>query len=1220
MASDEQEHETGAPAREGEPSGELEDLLSLWWSRYCPRCKTRRPLEEEVCPRDGTALRDLSFTSIGSGEITSFPNGTDCSLGTEAPSFPDDGLPRCPGSVPVTLGNKWSIVSRHGGGTFGTFYTGKHLILGKKVGIKVLRRRFTSTEAGRRHFHEEAMRVSRLDHPHIVKVFDYGEEEDRPYLVMEYLPGQPLSQYLVEGGLSLEEGVEAVRQAGVALVAAHDGMGTGEPLVHLDLKPEHIFLEKIQERWHAKVIDFGIAEIVASPSTVEMETASGKPERNRIAGTLPYMAPERWDGVVDPRCDIYSLGVILYEIAARRKPFLASDPTVMRSLHQTEDPAPPSRYRPGKKTPALGELDSIILRCLEKSPDRRFPSATALVTALEKWQSRPRLTIGQRVRRASMASALVLLLVLFILYLGPCVTLVHNVPHLASIGPEKSLEFICAAPGFQGGEVFLHLQGAKGGPCRARYSEADNAYTIGWPEIREAFQGDVPDGEREATIIMRGWLYRWVSSKPFPVFLHGKPPRISQYFGMEIDQGVLWLSGDDLAITADEPLQAGKSYLVDGAGHQIPAEPASSEKSTDDRMVRFDGRKVVQKATPGSPLAVVLCDVAGNASQCPLGKFRRNETPILGGVVVRGVLISPNEEIKTNCTKLTLKLQGKCGKIEVVDEKKDPREVALIAENEYEVKLQPGQGGVLEQRELEVRLWSELSAIKGRGPETLKRIKIEHLSRDMVVSLRSSSPHAFVLKDRQGKEVPLRQIRWTCFLYLHYPGENSQRIDGQIDPDTGLLNVPKLELKPGKITFSVEAEDAYGNKSNVLVGQFGEGPQVTEFSLSAEEGSLRKPLPHKDCPLRSNPEIPAYLTFKASLKYDLPFSLELRANDSFSKKFPGKSGLNTLSVLQSEILGSLHGGEENVFRLVATDDQNNQIASPEMTCSVYYDSPLNIEVKPPEGMQRDDDVPVQVGVKGIQLARVKEVRIGVKGGSTTARRIEKDLYETKVPLKRFGSTEVEVEVEMESGYRCRRTSTYFHAPEDRMRYRFRLREGMELELQYHQGDGRGQDLYSTRLEASSDLLKWFRKSQRGAEFYKRNEAKNLPGSGRARDGACWKEAQAILEWLTEELQQTGQNGLLPLGQKAELPRLQVLQRLPPEAGESAEWLSGDFQEDQVEGHEATFLDRSQQGATPLGANSWSEFFRFRVVLPASGNELSPRRASAARDPDGSREW
>jgi serine/threonine-protein kinase len=203
---------------------------------------------------------------------------------------------------------------------------------------------------------------------------------------MEFLQGKPLDRCLAEGEIGLRDAVDVVRQVATALVAAHGGDHTGRPLVHLDLKPEHVFLERVQDRWHAKVIDFGIAEIVAATSDAGSTPEDTHPRR--IAGTLPYMAPERWKGVVDPRCDIYSLGVILYEVAAGRKPFVAKDPERLRLDHETKVPVPPSRLGP-ERTRAARALDGIVLGCLEKDPGARPRSAAALAESLERWIERP---------------------------------------------------------------------------------------------------------------------------------------------------------------------------------------------------------------------------------------------------------------------------------------------------------------------------------------------------------------------------------------------------------------------------------------------------------------------------------------------------------------------------------------------------------------------------------------------------------------------------------------------------------------------------------------------------------------------------------------------------------------------------------------------------------------------------------------------------------------
>ncbi len=401
----------------------LEEVVGILASKYCPRCGTRRPVDEGVCPTDGTALRDLSIaTGVGwdSTGLSEFTGGTSP---TSLKEWIDD---HNPATLPpadfqlseVILGGKWKVEKLIGEGSFGAFFLGRHVTLGMQVGIKILRKRFTRSEAGLRLFHNEAMRLSLLHHPRIVQVLDYGEEGDRPYLVMEFLTGTPLHRFLGDKAFTVDDGVEVLRQAAEALIAAHRGVGIGEPLVHLDLKPEHIFLEKIQGRWHVKVIDFGIAEIAAAPTDPATDEQAGK-SRNRLAGTLPYMAPERWEGIVDPRCDLYSLGIVLYEIVAGRKPFDVWDSEAMRILHSREKPTPPSRHRLTSREPGLRELDAIVLCLLEKDPARRPQSAEELVALLERWQERPKLTARQRLVRACTVPAVVLVLALGLVAWGP---------------------------------------------------------------------------------------------------------------------------------------------------------------------------------------------------------------------------------------------------------------------------------------------------------------------------------------------------------------------------------------------------------------------------------------------------------------------------------------------------------------------------------------------------------------------------------------------------------------------------------------------------------------------------------------------------------------------------------------------------------------------------------------------------------------------------------
>ncbi|MBI4582885.1 MAG: protein kinase [Planctomycetes bacterium] len=619
-------------------TGNIEDLIEAWWSRYCPDCGTRHPMSETHCPHDGTSLRDLSIArawiSASTGSIPStgelfgaVSHCPKCGASAEPGALvcPQDGTPLCPepppdallaSPPPAALGGKWLLLNRRGGGAFGAFYSGKHISLGMKVGVKILKRRFTTSAAGRRLFHQEAMRVSLLNHPNIVKVFDYGDEEDTPYLVMEYLNGQPLHRYIAEGGLSLEDGVEVIRQAAVALIAAHGGKDTGAPLVHLDLKPEHIFLEKIQGRWHVKVIDFGIAEIVSAPRESDDGLDPQKAPK-RIAGTFPYMAPERWRGAVDPRCDLYSLGIILYELVAGRKPFEAPDPEVWRRLHESEIPPPPSRSL-GKRTPLLKELDAIILWTLKKNPEERPENAEALVAAIENWQAKPqpRLSKKQQILRAARVLALTAVftavLALPLLYWAPWekVVLPSSSDSIA-LGPKNSWKIYAKIAGFgyEEGAVRLRVvQGERPGVIflKETIREGQLKAEASWEDFQRA---KIDPSECKAEVIVIGWLWRQVRSGPLTIVLDAQPPAlVSIAGGGERDAGTTLnlLENDQreehlLQLAASEPLDVSKCECFLENKTQVPI-LAEKDKSSISLTVPREAQK----------LRVKLVDLAGN--------------------------------------------------------------------------------------------------------------------------------------------------------------------------------------------------------------------------------------------------------------------------------------------------------------------------------------------------------------------------------------------------------------------------------------------------------------------------------------------------------------------------------------------------------------------------------------------------------------------------------
>ncbi|MEM7232541.1 MAG: serine/threonine-protein kinase, partial [Planctomycetota bacterium] len=430
---------TRAYSRDSETDDFVDDLVEAWWSSYCPTCGARQPLDATTCPHDGTRLRSLSVfandTRNFSGEELSGspPACPSCGRVFQAgvAFCPHDGT-RIPDAEPAdealpdSLGAKWMVEERRGGGAFGSFYLGAHGVLGMKVGIKVLKHRYTETEERRRQFHQEAMRLSLLHHPNIVQVLDYGEEQTIPYLVMEYLDGEPLHRSLVSGSLRLDEAVEVCRQAGLALVAAHEGGAQGDPLVHLDLKPEHIFIHRLEAEIRVKVIDFGIAEIVSR----NVETSRSE----RIAGTLPYMAPERWDGIVDPRCDIYSLGAVLYELVAGRPPHDEAP----RGRTARAKLRAPSRLRGARTERHLRKLDEIILRAVAEDPSARYSDARSFVRALEQWQALPRLRLRQRVARAAIVPVVMLVVLTALAIWAPWEQLVFSSDEVVRVGPNRA--------------------------------------------------------------------------------------------------------------------------------------------------------------------------------------------------------------------------------------------------------------------------------------------------------------------------------------------------------------------------------------------------------------------------------------------------------------------------------------------------------------------------------------------------------------------------------------------------------------------------------------------------------------------------------------------------------------------------------------------------------------------------------------------------------------
>jgi CHASE2 domain-containing sensor protein/predicted Ser/Thr protein kinase len=266
--------------------------------------------------------------------------------------------------------SRYRIEEKLGRGGMGVVYRAKDPRLDRDVAIKVLPGRALADETARRRFRREAQALSKLNHPHIAGILDFDTQEGTDFLVMEFVPGTPLAARIKRGPLPEPEVVRIAGEVAEALAEAH-----GRGVVHRDLKPENIMLT---DRGQVKVLDFGLALFLEATSDGTTRSG-GLTEEGHFVGTLPYMAPEVLRGVTaEARSDLYSLGVVVFEMATGRRPFPddESHELMYTVLHQ---PPPQPRIVNGKISE---RMEGVILRLLAKDPAERYASADDLLQAL----------------------------------------------------------------------------------------------------------------------------------------------------------------------------------------------------------------------------------------------------------------------------------------------------------------------------------------------------------------------------------------------------------------------------------------------------------------------------------------------------------------------------------------------------------------------------------------------------------------------------------------------------------------------------------------------------------------------------------------------------------------------------------------------------------------------------------------------------------------------
>ncbi len=333
--------------------------------------------------------------------------------------------------VGTTLLDRYSITRKIGQGGMGAVYEATHMLIGKRVAVKVLLDKYARKEQVVARLEQEARLASSIGHEHIIDITDFGTTADgRTFVVMEFLEGESLAELLNrEGPLPEARLLHISTQISSALGAAH-----AKGIVHRDVKPENVFLLRRKDRDFIKVVDFGISKSMRVSDAGEADSPR-LTQTGMVLGTPLYMSPEqaRGDEELDHRIDIYALGVIMYELATGRVPFTGGNYLAIISQVLNDSPSSPRADRPELSE----ELEAIILKALAKDRDDRYQSTADMLSDLSALAEDPthstqraRIT-GPRRRRAVPRSGLRLaawLAVIAVIIAGVVVTINVLVP------------------------------------------------------------------------------------------------------------------------------------------------------------------------------------------------------------------------------------------------------------------------------------------------------------------------------------------------------------------------------------------------------------------------------------------------------------------------------------------------------------------------------------------------------------------------------------------------------------------------------------------------------------------------------------------------------------------------------------------------------------------------------------------------------------------------
>ncbi|HEV8486433.1 MAG TPA: protein kinase, partial [Blastocatellia bacterium] len=328
---------------------------------------------DEACSNDGTLRSEVESLLTSDREGLSFIDNQVLDLAAPLLAQEESEL------VAGELIDRYEILSLLGSGAMGEVYLAHDERLKRRIAFKLLPHYLITNQESLHRFQQEARAASALNHPNIITIYEIGQVDHRHFIATEFVDGQTVRQRLKESAVSLQESLEIAIQICRALSAAHQA-----GIIHRDIKPENIMLRR---DGYVKVLDFGLAKLTEQREQ-RIDTGAAQPvdlSSGLLMGTVKYMSPEQARGLaVDQRSDIFSIGVVLYEMITGRVPFDYKKPGDLISLIKKEKPLPLKHYSPA----ASDELQQIIDKALHKERDARYQTANEIMQDLLRLKER----------------------------------------------------------------------------------------------------------------------------------------------------------------------------------------------------------------------------------------------------------------------------------------------------------------------------------------------------------------------------------------------------------------------------------------------------------------------------------------------------------------------------------------------------------------------------------------------------------------------------------------------------------------------------------------------------------------------------------------------------------------------------------------------------------------------------------------------------------------